>query len=117
MQLPGLGCAAFEEVSEVLVLVAGFVENVGALGGLEAKGAIVLHADNVVQAHCAALLGKGGQLVDQQRELDEQIVVRIAEQSDNAEERLGDLRLLLEALEDAADVELLRLSGLRAFAF
>lgn len=115
MQLPGLSCAALEEVREVLMLVAGFAEDVGALGRLEAKGALVLNAVNVVEAHCAALLRKGGQLIDQQGELDDQLVVRVAEQPDNTKERLGESRLLLEALEDAAYVELLRLSGLSAF--
>ena len=65
MHPPGLRCAAIEEVSEVLMLVASFVEDVGFLGRLETHGAVVLNDLEVVKTHSAALLRKRGQLIDQ----------------------------------------------------
>ena len=116
MQLPRLAGAAPEQIREVLMRVAGLVEDVGLLGRLEAQSAVVLDAEDVVQAHRAALLGEAGQLVDQQRELDGQFVVGVAEQADHAEERLRELGFLLEALEDAADADDLGPLGLGAVA-
>lgn len=115
MHSPGLRSAAIEEISEVLMLVASFVEDVGFLGRLETHGAVVLNDLEVVKTHSAALLRKRGQLIDQQRELDGQLVIGVAEQSNNAEESLCEFGFLLEALEDATDVEYLWLFGLRAF--
>jgi hypothetical protein len=79
VHLPGLRCAALEEISEVLMLVACFVEDVGSLGLLEAHGAVVFNDLDVVQTHSAALLRKRGQLIDRQCELNGQFMIGVAE--------------------------------------
>jgi hypothetical protein len=103
--------AALEQIREVVMGVAELVQDVGLLAALQLQRPLVLHHSHPMHAHRRALLGEGLQFVHQEGEVDGDFQIRIAEHSSDTEVVLGSLGLLLEALEDAADVDRL-LGGL-----
>jgi hypothetical protein len=87
------------------VRVSYLVEDVAVLAALELEGAVVVQDHYVVQRDDGSFGGEGGQIVDDEAEVDGELVVWITENADYSEIVFRWFGLFLEALEYAADVD------------